>query len=319
MNSFRLPLLTVCLLGALALPAWPRAGLQPVDGYAASVNKRVITVSEVMELVQPLDRKLREEYSGLELQKRREEAFEHALQNLINQALILEEFTTLGGQMPERVVKQRAEAIVREQFNNDRMAFRDALGEQRITLEEWREQMRENLVVNALRRQEVGDRLMVNPVEVYRLYQQRAEQFRVPAQSWLRMIVIKRDTDEAPARATEARGQLLAGQPFAAVAKAFSTDRTAAQGGDWGWVDVTTLRRELAEAIEKTPAGQVGPTVETADACYVFRVEERRPAGIKSFEEVRGPLEDEVRKQENARLFDAWMKRLRRKYYVKIY
>lgn len=319
MNSFRLPLLTVCLLGVLAQPAWPRAGLQPVDGYAASVNKRVITVSEVMELVQPLDRKLREEYSGLELQKRREEAFEHALQNLINQALILEEFTTLGGQMPERVVKQRAEAIVREQFNNDRMAFRDALGEQRITLEEWREQMRENLVVNALRRQEVGDRLMVNPVEVYRLYQQRAEQFRVPAQSWLRMIVIKRDTDEAPARATEARGQLLAGQPFAAVAKAFSTDRTAAQGGDWGWVDVTTLRRELAEAIEKTPAGQVGPTVETADACYVFRVEERRPAGIKSFEEVRGPLEDEVRKQENARLFDAWMKRLRRKYYVKIY
>ena len=319
MNSLRRQLLALALFGALALPAWPRAGLQPVDGFAASVNKRIITVSEVMELVQPLDRKLREEFTGLELQKKREEAFEVALQNLINQALILEEFTTLGGQMPERVVKQRAEAIVREQFNNDRMAFRDALGEQRITLEEWREQMRENLVVNALRRQEVGDRLMVNPVEVYRLYQQRADKFTVPAQSWLRMIVIKRASDDAATRATEARGQLLAGKPFAEVAKAFSTDSKAAQGGDWGWVDVSTLRTELSQAIAKTEVGQLGTLVETADSYYVFRVEERRPAGIKSFEEVRGPLEDEVRKQENARLFDAWMKRLRRKYYVKIY
>lgn len=318
MNSACAKFFGAAALCAVALPAWPRAGAQPVDGFAATVNDRVITVSSVMEVVQPVDRKLQAQYAGTELQKKREEAFEYALETLIQQALILEEFKALGGAMPERLVRERADSIIRDQFGNDRMAFQDALVEQRMTLEEWRDQTRENLVVNALRRQEVGDRLTVNPIDVYRLYEKRRDQYRIPAQSWLRVITIKRD-DDAPARATEARGQLLAGQDFSKVAKDFSSDNKTDKGGDWGWVDVSILRKELMAAIEKTSAGELGPLVETEDAFYLFRVEERRPAGLKTFEEVRGPLEEEVRRAESARLFDAWMKRLRRKHYVKIF
>ena len=319
MSTIRIGFSAALVALALAASAHAKAGTQPVDGFAASVNGRIITVSEVMELVQPLDRKLRDEYSGLELQQKRAEAFEHALDNLIDHALIMEEFKTLGGQLPDRVVKQRAEAVVRDQFKNDRLAFRDALAEERITLDEWRDQIRENLIVNVLRRQEVGDRLMVNPVEVYRLYQERIDQYRVPAQTWLRVIVLPGTVADADSRAAEVRGRLLAGQDFSAVAKEVSTDAKAPQGGDWGWVDVSTLRRELKEAIEKTPAGQLGPAVATPESCYLFRVEERRAAGVKSFEEVRGPLEDELRKRESNRLFDAWMKRLRNKYFVHVY
>ncbi|NCC52286.1 MAG: hypothetical protein EOM20_13865, partial [Spartobacteria bacterium] len=68
----------------------------PIDGYAAMVNDRVITVGDVLMQLQPVELQLRELYEGIELEKKLEEAYADARQNLIERALILEEFKKSG-------------------------------------------------------------------------------------------------------------------------------------------------------------------------------------------------------------------------------
>jgi peptidyl-prolyl cis-trans isomerase SurA len=75
-----------------------------IDGVVAIVNSNVITYSQVMELVQPVDRELRRSFSGQELEDQRRKAQEDALNTLIERALIVQEFDAKGYKIPETYV-----------------------------------------------------------------------------------------------------------------------------------------------------------------------------------------------------------------------
>ena len=64
----------------------------PVEGCAAQINDRMVTVTEVMTAMQPVERQLRETTQGVELDRKLEEAYEKALQALIERELILDAF-----------------------------------------------------------------------------------------------------------------------------------------------------------------------------------------------------------------------------------
>lgn len=62
-------LLVFSCLG-VAATASPTRGAESVNGIAAVVNDKVITYSEVREVVEPRERLLRAQYSGAELAKK---------------------------------------------------------------------------------------------------------------------------------------------------------------------------------------------------------------------------------------------------------
>ena len=59
-----------------------------LDGIAAVVNNKVITYSEVRDVVEPRERLLRAQYSGDELVKKITELRKAALQDLIDRELL---------------------------------------------------------------------------------------------------------------------------------------------------------------------------------------------------------------------------------------
>lgn len=307
---FARTLLLLCAACA-AVTVGARTGEESVDGFAAAVNDRIITLREVYQLAAT-------EQPGAA--GRTEAAFQRALTNLIHQALILEEFELSGGAVPERVVQDQADQIIRTQFQNNRSAFLEALQSQGLTRSEWLEDTKDGFALNILRRQYVTDRLKVNPLEVYRRYDARRAEFTTPDQVKLSMLTIKpRDGVEAAARAVEAHRWLTGGTGWVEVAKAFSSDAHTARGGEWGWVKPQDFRAELAAALAVVKKGELAPVVETDDACYVLQVQDSREAGTRPFEEVRARLEDEVRREEADRLFSSWMRRLKTRHYVTIY
>ena len=85
--------------GALSLPA--RGEI--LDGVAAIVNDKVITYSEVRDYVQPVVAQLRRSYSGKDLVEKVRSAQVDALNNLIERALILQEFKEKGDRNSTRL------------------------------------------------------------------------------------------------------------------------------------------------------------------------------------------------------------------------
>ncbi len=328
MISGMLKRLSILLLaGLLAAPAGraePRYRAIPIDSFAALVNARVITIGDVLEVFQPVEQQLRDTYSGRELDSKLEAAFTNALNALIDRALILEDFAKSGGNLPDRAVDDHINEIIHDRFNNNQAAFLDALAESRMTLADWRAEMKDRLVVMILRRKEVNDRIAITPNEIRAVYDGNLDKYRVPEQVKLRMIVIGKGVsanDERVKRreAEEIRERLLDGESFSVVAKEVSEGPKAAQGGDMGWLEPTALKTEIRAAIAGLAPGQISPVIESAEDFYLVQVEARKNASVQPFEQVRDEIETQLRNDEGSRLYDAWMARLRNKHFVRIF
>jgi peptidyl-prolyl cis-trans isomerase SurA len=76
--------------------------------------------------------------------------------------------------------------------------------------------------------------------------------------------------------------QLRAGAPFNAVARQFSQNPSAAQGGDIGWVHEGQLQPELNEPLTKMRPGEVSEPIRSTGGYYILALRERQEgAGTK--------------------------------------
>ena len=312
----------------LSILAWTcataRAESMTVDRYAAMVNNRLITVAEVIAMVRPVEQQLRDTYKGQELKERIDDLYKKGTDSLIERALILEEFAKQGGNIPDQAVDDHINEIIREKFNNNRTEFLKALAEERLTIDEWREETKERMIVTYFRRREVNDKVFVSPSAVRKTYEADIEKYRLPETVQVRMIILHKGTNDVDqaAKVQEAkriRERLLAGEDFATLAKNVSEGSKATQGGDMGWIEPSSLRKELYDVVSGLAAGQLSEVVDTGDELYILRLEGRKEASVVPFEQVAKEIEDELKKQENERLYTAWIARLKKKYYVKVF
>lgn len=90
-------------------------------------------------------------------------------------------------------------------------------------------------------------------------------------------------------------GELKGGADFAALAKKYSTDPGAAQGGDLGWFKKGDMLPAFADAAFAMKPGEISQTpVHTQYGWHVIKVEGRRQAPPPSFEQARSQIRQEM-------------------------
>ncbi|MBN1268152.1 MAG: peptidyl-prolyl cis-trans isomerase [Kiritimatiellae bacterium] len=312
------------LLAVLACAANAPAQDLPVDGYAAMVNDRVIMVGDVLNFIQPIEQQLRYNHEGDALRVKLLGAYTNGLGALVERALILEDFEKMEGNVPERLVDDHINSIIRDRFGDNQAEFLRALAEERMTLNEWREQVKEQLIVMLMRRREVAERVSVSPQAVRDAYTGRAAKYTVPEQVKLRMIVLQKGDTEADTtvkrqEAATVLAKLRAGADFGETATSVSEGSKASRGGDWGWTDPTSLRAELSGVATTLQPGETSEVIEAEDAFYILKIEGKKEHTTVPFEEAKTKIEEELRRAEEERLYKTWIDRLREKYYVKIF
>ena len=139
----------------------------------------------------------------------------------------------------------------------------------------------------------------------------------------LRMIALDStvaDTPEGRRKlAREILGKIKEGASFSEMATVYSTGSQRSQGGDWGWVERSVLRKELAEVAFMLKPGTVSDVIETAGECYLILVEENRMTHIRPLSELRDEIEKTLLIQERSRLQKQWIDRLKAKTFVRYY
>src|SRR6185437_934541 len=87
----------------------------------------------------------------------------------------------------------------------------------------------------------------------------------------------------ALAKAQDVLAQLKAGKDFGALAKQYTADPgSAAQGGDLGWAARGVYVAAFADALFSMQAGQISDPVKTEFGYHIIRLDEVRPAQVKS-------------------------------------
>ena len=292
-----------------------------IDGYAARVNNRIITYGDIRESIAPIIQQLLQRYQGEELVQQLQELHIQGRETLIEEALIQEEAKSQELSLPPRVIDDEVESIIRDRFDGDRALFNQALAERRMTLEEWREEVADQLVMQAYYSQEVLRKVRVDDEAVQAEYDRiRGTELFIPFRVKYRFILINKGAtkEEQVVKRKEVEDilqKLRDGADFATLAKDVSEGDTSLSP----WRDPADVKEILRPALQNTPAGEISDLIEDDTVFYIINVESRQEEGYLPLEEVRGAIQQNLAAQERERLHDKLIERLTARHYIERY
>lgn len=299
------------------------AHAQQLNGIVARVNDTVITFKEVRTAIASELEFLERRYGDRPalFQQRARELQAQAVRDLVERQLILHEFNTGGYSLPESFIEDQ---IAKDTRNyGDRLTLTKTLQAQGVTFENYRQRVRERIILNAMIDHFIPRDPMISPYRIETYYKENLDKFKLEDQIKLRMIVVTNRIDESlpPGKimAEEIMAKLKEGASFAEMARIYSQGSQSAEGGDWGWVERSVLREDLADVAFALQPGQPSPVIEREDGCYIMLVEEAKRAHTRPLSEVREEIENVLKGEETKRLHDKWIERLKTKSFVQYF
>jgi hypothetical protein len=324
-----------------AFPSFPaRAQDAPAlaDGIAAVVNDKVITYLQINQEVDETQKLLEQTYQGEELFQRVKEAKLNVLRALIERELIIQDFKTKGGFIPDTYVNERVGDIIRERYGGDRVVFMKSLYERGVTMQKYRSEIQDNAIVGYMRNKNVVQTVLVSPYQIEQYYQQNLHLFVQDEQVKVSTIVLrkalfpshrvgKNGQDEAYDPQEEIAHEIVykldTGSDFADLARQYSEGSNKDQGGELGWVTQTgklAIRADLWPYIEKLEPGQHTDVIPTADGYYyVLQIEDRKKSQVTPLEDVRAQIEQTIINEQSQLRQQEWLDSLRAKAFIKMF
>jgi peptidyl-prolyl cis-trans isomerase D len=147
----------------------------------------------------------------------------------------------------------------------------------------------------------------VSDAEVQKYYDEHAAEYEKPEQVHARHILFRfapgataEDKAKVRQRAEEVLAKVKAGEDFAALAKQYSEDASAAQGGDLGSFTRGKMVAPFERAAFSLAPGETSDLVESPFGLHIIKVDSKESAHTQTLEEVRAQIADKL-KQEKAR------------------
>lgn len=136
------------------------------------------------------------------------------------------------------------------------------------------------------------------------LYDSQKDRFRVNERVRGRHILLKttgKSKEEVAKIQAKAEGllkQVKGGADFAEIAKKNSEDEgSAVRGGDLGWFERGQMVKPFEQAAFSLKPNEISNLVTTEYGFHIVQVQEKQEAHMQSFDEVKGMLADELRRQ----------------------
>jgi peptidyl-prolyl cis-trans isomerase SurA len=314
--------LLMCGLAALllALPA-PLSAAKIVERIIARVNGEIITQRMFERERGKLRAQLAQEYSpGPELEAQVREQSKNLLSDLIDQALMVQKAKDLDINVDTDLIK-RLDAM-RKSFNlASQEDLQHEVEKQGLVWEDFQENIKRSLLMREVIGREVGGRIILSREDKRKYFEEHKKDFESPGGVHVEEILISKEKhkpEEAEKRAKDALAEIKAGTRFTEVAKKYSDDSTASEGGDVGFFKPGTLAPVIADAIGKLEVGDTSDLVETKNGHMIFKVLERMRPGIPSFEEVEERVSETLYDQKMKPALRAYLITLRKESYINL-
>lgn len=140
--------------------------------------------------------------------------------------------------------------------------------------------------------------MTVTPAEVDARYRENMSMFSTPEQVRASHILFKTEGKDEAAVEKAAQAVLArvgAGEDFAALAKQFSEDSSAANGGDLDFFAREAMVKPFSDAAYGQDVGEVSGLVKSEFGFHIIKTTDKRPAATRTLAEVRPQLEDQIK------------------------
>jgi peptidyl-prolyl cis-trans isomerase SurA len=290
---------TVLLAGSASAQSHAPVSQSPyggvtVEDIVAHVNDQIITQSDYDRAQKELDDEAKQH--GATMQQI-SEGHRDLLRSLIDQQLWLSKAKELGITGETELIKRLDE--IRKQYNMSTLEdLEKAAKEQGYSFEDFKANIRNQIITQDVMREEVGRRVQITPGEAQRYFEAHKQDYTKPESVQLSEIMVSTgdNPDDAAktaagkAKADDIEAKLHAGGDFSQLAKTFSDGTTAAEGGNFGTFHRGELAKVFEDATFALKSGQYTDPIRTKQGYVIFKVDQHNPGGVPAFKDV----EDEV-------------------------
>ena len=300
------------------------ASVQLIDKIVAVVNDDIITLSELREITVPYLKKMKARYSVNYDEAQIKETESRILDQLIDVKLVKQEVVRLKIVISEKEVTMGVEDMMKN-TNLSEDQFKKALAEQDITMEEYREQMKNEMERLRLLDAEVKSKVQVKEKEIESYYKEHMDNFNTPPEVRLQQILLmippgasEQEISQIRGRAEEIVQKIKKGEDFTSLVRLYSQDSSAATGGDIGFFKQGELMPAINEVAFSLYIGEASSVIQTSAGFHIIKVLEKRERQKMTEEERNKEIWDILYTQNMDDMFKQWLKELRRKSFIEI-
>ena len=306
----------------LPISGFPASIPVPVTSIVAIVNEDIITSWEVNQAMQAVIREAEKKAPLSDAERR--ELRTNIINGLIDKKLAEQKIKELNIRVSEDELRQSIEDVKR-QNKLTQEALVAALATQGLTFEQYKTQLRDQLERLRLVSQEVKSKIQVSEQEMMDYYWANKSLYTEDESFRARHIFIKIPKDataeqlDALNAKAEAIGKETQGTAdFAALARKFTEDATAKDGGSLGVFKKGDMQGEFVQLLERLKPGEVSGVIKTPSGFHIVKLEERIPGRVKSFEEVKPDIEERLYKKKSDERFNQWLVDMKREATIEI-
>lgn len=292
---------------------------EDINGIAAIVESQVITLDDLRREITPLARQLRiQTKSADEFEKKIHLLQQNVLQNLIDRVLVINDFKEEGLQVPQFYVDNAYDETIRDQFEGDRTRFLKYLEAQGKTVREYRNDLKNDIIINYMRAQKQKSQAEISPEKIEQFYQEHLNQFKLEERAHIHQIMLTvtgdKTIDNLRDEANAIMEELDDGASFYEVASRYTSE------SDLGWLNHSDLFPTVAnEAFFNTKVGQHSKPVLVNNTVFILFVEDKKSAGTRPLDDVREEIEILLSSQLARENIEKWLAQLRKDAYIRYY
>lgn len=313
MRSLGIALFLLCSIGLSPATA------EVVSRVAAVVNKDIITTYQLDQKLQEQLAKQERQPTPVQLGALRQEL----LSRMIEETLVQQRIEALNLRVSEEEI-ETALLDVQKKNNLSSKELEEAVLVQGMDFNDYRENLRKQILRYKLIGAEVRSQVDVPEREVVEYYRAHLDDYRLAPEVELSAITFP-VSDKASEQerkkifqvAEEARGRLMNNEDFNQVADSYN-ETYGATAGSIGRFVYGELIPQFAEAINGVEKGRFSKPVAAANAVHLLRVDERMSGGLRQFEAVRYDIHQMILDQKTDSRIKEWTRALKAKAFIDI-
>lgn len=279
-----------------------QANAENLNSVRVIVDGEIITEFDVNERIAEAYMIAGQRYSGADLEQRRQEIASDAIEELIDRRMLVQEAKRLLLLNPEKAeeVERDLEAFVKDAVAEvgSLYKFYELANKQGVNPLTKRVELREDIMVDHLMRENVYAKILITPKAIRKYYQTHADEYSQEGELSFRQILIKFSSYESKEEArtvVEALfHRLKDGEAFDVIAKDQSKGPHADKGGLWEFDEVRDFRKDFLEIINNLKKGEISEIIDSAIGYHIFKVEEKVEAEVLSFQQVQDGIYKEI-------------------------
>ncbi|HEY7038230.1 MAG TPA: peptidylprolyl isomerase [Methylomirabilota bacterium] len=239
---------------------------------------------------------------------------ERLLQNLIENRIQLQQAEREKVVIEDAEVAENIADVMKKLKVTDEKQFDQVMKSQGLTMEAVKKRMREQLMVQRVIRRKVALRISVTEQEIDKYIADNRDKLETGLTFSARHILLQPDPSkgeegwlDARKRADEVYGYLLEGQDFAELAKKYSDDPSARDGGSLGSLKKGELAPDIEEAILRLTPGEASTPFRSQVGYHIFRLDSRDSLTGEALTQVRGQVREILYRQKYDARLKEWL------------